>query len=144
MDWRNGAGFPYTQATANIRVVGAQLAKLIEFIMQENPAMSAEDIHMIGHSLGAHGASEVGTKIKGIGRISGNVVMIAESKYTVSCILNLKANTLYFVSCTLYFAPCTLHLVLCTLYFAPFTVRPVLCTLYPVAVVVTIVEDFVM
>jgi len=74
VDWRNGAGFPYTQATANIRVVAAELTKLIEFLMAENPSMKSEDIHMIGHSLGAHCAGEVGTKIKRIGRISGKFI----------------------------------------------------------------------
>lgn len=71
VDWRNGAGFPYTQATANIRVVAAELANLLQGILQANAAMAPEDIHMIGHSLGAHAASEVGTRIKRIGRISG-------------------------------------------------------------------------
>ena len=71
VDWRKGAGLPYTQATANIRVVAAELAKLLELIMQENQGMTTEQFHMIGHSLGAHCASEVGTRIKRIGRISG-------------------------------------------------------------------------
>lgn len=71
VDWRKGAGFPYTQATANIRVVAAELAKLLEYMFQIDTDFKAGSVHMIGHSLGAHAASEVGTKIKGIKRISG-------------------------------------------------------------------------
>jgi len=71
VDWRQGAGFPYTQATANIRVVAMEAVRLIEFMQTEYPTVKAGDIHFIGHSLGAHASGEVGTKIKGIGRISG-------------------------------------------------------------------------
>ncbi|XP_067940692.1 pancreatic lipase-related protein 2-like [Watersipora subatra] len=71
VDWRNGARFPYTQATANIRVVAAELAVLIEQMIKVYPVMQPEDVHIIGHSLGAHCASEVGTRVKRIGRISG-------------------------------------------------------------------------
>ena len=75
VDWRQGAKFPYTQATANIRVVAMEIVKLIEFMQTEYPAVKAGDIHLIGHSLGAHASGEVGTKIKGIGRISGQCVL---------------------------------------------------------------------
>ena len=30
VDWGSGSNFPYTQATANTRVVGAEIAKLIK------------------------------------------------------------------------------------------------------------------
>ena len=32
VDWGGGSSLPYTQATANTRVVGAQIAKLIKFL----------------------------------------------------------------------------------------------------------------
>ena len=30
VDWGGGSGIPYTQATANTRIVGAEIAKLIQ------------------------------------------------------------------------------------------------------------------
>lgn len=63
--------FPYTQAVANVRVVAAEIHKLLEFIFAEYPEHTPSHIHMIGHSLGAHCAGEVGTRVKGIARISG-------------------------------------------------------------------------
>lgn len=32
IDWGGGSSFPYTQATANTRVVGAEIAKLIKVL----------------------------------------------------------------------------------------------------------------
>lgn len=32
VDWGGGSSLPYTQATANTRVVGALLAKLVKFL----------------------------------------------------------------------------------------------------------------
>lgn len=32
IDWGGGSSFPYTQATANTRVVGAEIAKLIKIL----------------------------------------------------------------------------------------------------------------
>lgn len=32
VDWGGGSGLPYTQATANTRVVGAQIAVLIKYL----------------------------------------------------------------------------------------------------------------
>jgi pimeloyl-ACP methyl ester carboxylesterase len=53
VDWGHGSGWPYTQAAANTRVVGAEVAKLIEFLVAEGRANIA-NFHLIGHSLGAH------------------------------------------------------------------------------------------
>lgn len=86
VDWRQGATFPYTQATANIRVVAMEIVKLIEFMQTEFPAVKPGDIHFIGHSLGAHAAGEVGTKIKGIGRISGKCA--TQSRLCCMAVLN--------------------------------------------------------
>ncbi|KAK7100049.1 hypothetical protein V1264_023057 [Littorina saxatilis] len=71
VDWGSGAGFPYTQAAANTRVAGAELARLIS-LLGEQKGVSARNIHMVGHSLGAHVAGNAGRILRGsLGRISG-------------------------------------------------------------------------
>ena len=70
IDWSKGNGFPYTQATANTQVVGAEVALLIKHMMQKYRS-KASDFHVIGHSLGAHIAGYVGQGVPGLGRISG-------------------------------------------------------------------------
>ncbi|XP_052264636.1 pancreatic lipase-related protein 2-like isoform X2 [Dreissena polymorpha] len=73
--WGNGsAGLDFNQAVANTRVVAAQLRLLILNMNQLGARM--EDIHMIGHSLGAHTSGVVGHRLQTesnltIGRISG-------------------------------------------------------------------------
>ncbi|XP_059138689.1 pancreatic triacylglycerol lipase-like [Physella acuta] len=70
VDWSNGNGFPYTQATANSRVVGAQIALLINWLIKTQ-SFTAGDFHVIGHSLGAHIAGYAGERVVGLARISG-------------------------------------------------------------------------
>lgn len=70
VDWGDGSGLPYTQATANTRVVGAEIAKLIK-TLQTNTFARAEDMHLIGHSLGAHICGYAGERVRNLGRISG-------------------------------------------------------------------------
>lgn len=69
VDWGHGAGIPYAQATANTRVVGAYLAKLIEELSSVGPPLA--DFHIIGHSLGAHIAGYAGERLHTIGQITG-------------------------------------------------------------------------
>lgn len=56
--------------------LGSQVAYLLECILQETPS-KADNMHLIGFSLGAHLMGNVGMKLtaKGIktGRITGNV-----------------------------------------------------------------------
>lgn len=59
-----------TQATANTRLVGLEIAYLIKKL-QEDHGLRPEDVHLIGHSLGAHTAGYAGQQIPGIGRITG-------------------------------------------------------------------------
>ncbi|XP_021343702.1 pancreatic triacylglycerol lipase-like isoform X2 [Mizuhopecten yessoensis] len=68
--WGGGSGLPYTQATANTRVVGAEIARMIHLLQQYGGAHSL-DIHVIGHSLGAHVAGYAGAKTQNLGRITG-------------------------------------------------------------------------
>lgn len=71
VEWTKGAGLPYTQATANTRLVGVQTEILVRAMVKMGAKLS--DIHLIGHSLGAHTASYVGDNLKPqkIGRITG-------------------------------------------------------------------------
>ncbi|CAF4175206.1 unnamed protein product, partial [Rotaria sp. Silwood2] len=70
VDWSNGNGFPYTKATANTQVVGAEIALLINYMIEDHGAKAA-DFHVIGHSLGSHVSGYVGKRVAGLGRISG-------------------------------------------------------------------------
>ena len=70
VDWSKGNGLPYTQATANTQVVGAEIAKLVNTFISTK-GVKAKDVHLIGHSLGAHISGYAGSKIKGLGRITG-------------------------------------------------------------------------
>ena len=70
VDWSHGAGLPYGQATANTRVVGAQVGKLINFLVA-NTNITEDDVHVIGHSLGAHVAGYAGQRVHNMSRITG-------------------------------------------------------------------------
>lgn len=71
VDWRRGARTQYIQAVQNIRIVGAQIAFLIQALSTEL-GYGPEKVHLIGHSLGAHAAAEAGRRLKGrVGRITG-------------------------------------------------------------------------
>lgn len=70
VDWAGGSLPLYTQATANTRLVGLEIAHLIEKL-RDDYEVRPEDVHLIGHSLGAHTAGYVGDRIPKIGRITG-------------------------------------------------------------------------
>ncbi|XP_030628259.1 pancreatic triacylglycerol lipase-like [Chanos chanos] len=70
VDWKGGSRTLYTQAANNIRVVGAQIAELVT-LFQTSFGQKPENVHVIGHSLGAHCAGEAGRRIPGLGRITG-------------------------------------------------------------------------
>ena len=80
VDWRGGSLPMYSQAAANTRLVGLEIAQLIESLVA-NAGARAEDFHVIGHSLGAHiagycGESVIERGLGKLGRISGLVSMI--------------------------------------------------------------------
>lgn len=54
VDWGHGSSPPYTQAVANIRLIGAITAHIIHMLYEELSLPNAYKVHMIGHSLGAH------------------------------------------------------------------------------------------
>ncbi|KAG1657257.1 Pancreatic triacylglycerol lipase [Nymphon striatum] len=70
VNWAGGSGPSYTQATANTRVVGAVIAQFISYLRAEFH-LAFENVHLIGHSLGAHVAGYAGERINKIARISG-------------------------------------------------------------------------
>ncbi|XDC66760.1 hypothetical protein R6Z07M_017942 [Ovis aries] len=71
VDWKGGSRTGYTQATQNIRIVGAEVAYLVD-VLKSSFKYSLSDVHVIGHSLGAHAAGEAGRRTSGtIGRITG-------------------------------------------------------------------------
>ncbi|XP_037029466.1 pancreatic triacylglycerol lipase-like [Bradysia coprophila] len=70
VDWAGGSLPLYTQATANTRLVGLEIAHLITKLRDDH-GLKPEDVHLIGHSLGAHTAGYAGERIPGIGRITG-------------------------------------------------------------------------
>ena len=66
------------QAVANARLVGAQIAYLIQ-ILNHVTGVSTKSVHIIGHSLGAHIAGYAGKRLANenftLGRISGMELM---------------------------------------------------------------------
>ncbi|XP_071057677.1 pancreatic triacylglycerol lipase-like isoform X2 [Onthophagus taurus] len=70
VDWAGGSLPLYTQATANTRLVGLELGYFINYLVK-NYGVNAADVHIIGHSLGAHTAGYAASMVKGLGRITG-------------------------------------------------------------------------
>ncbi|XP_043911897.1 inactive pancreatic lipase-related protein 1-like [Protopterus annectens] len=70
VDWKSGSRCPYTQASNNIRVVGAEVAYFID-VLQSNFGQNLSNVHVIGHSLGAHAAGEAGKRKPGLARVTG-------------------------------------------------------------------------
>ncbi|KAM5272342.1 pancreatic triacylglycerol lipase [Ctenodactylus gundi] len=71
VDWKGGSRALYTQASQNIRVVGAEVAYFVN-VLQSQFGYSPSNVHVIGHSLGSHAAGEAGRRTNGaIGRITG-------------------------------------------------------------------------
>jgi pimeloyl-ACP methyl ester carboxylesterase len=71
VDWSKGNGFPYTQATANTQIVGAEIAILVNSYINKG-LISSDSVHIIGHSLGSHIAGYAGERVSPkIGRITG-------------------------------------------------------------------------
>ncbi|XP_031728954.1 inactive pancreatic lipase-related protein 1-like [Anarrhichthys ocellatus] len=69
-EWKKGVKTQYAQAANNARVVAAQVASMITFLMG-NYTQTADKFHIIGHGPGAHAAGDVGSRITGLTRITG-------------------------------------------------------------------------
>ncbi|KAK8774171.1 hypothetical protein V5799_011295 [Amblyomma americanum] len=74
VDWRGGNVLPYSQATANCRVVGAEIAFLVKMI-ERVLGTSQSSFHCIGHSLGAQICGYAGARLQNLGRISECIPM---------------------------------------------------------------------
>uniref|UniRef100_A0A673BGC9 Triacylglycerol lipase n=1 Tax=Sphaeramia orbicularis TaxID=375764 RepID=A0A673BGC9_9TELE len=70
VDWNKGVRTTYAQAANNVRVLGAQVASMVAYVMSYYK-QKADAFHLIGHSLGAHAAGDAGSRISGLGRITG-------------------------------------------------------------------------
>ncbi|KAM3962930.1 uncharacterized protein ACR2FA_003031 [Aphomia sociella] len=71
VDWEGGASMPnYLRAAANTRLVGKQLAMLLQGLAKHID-LRFEDVHLIGFSLGAHVAGFAGSELRNISRITG-------------------------------------------------------------------------
>ncbi|GBM18041.1 Pancreatic triacylglycerol lipase [Araneus ventricosus] len=70
VDWSGGNKPPYYQATANTRVVAAEVAQVVK-ALEKHFGAKREEFHVIGHSLGGHIAGYIGARLKTLGRITG-------------------------------------------------------------------------
>ena len=70
VDWGGGSLPLYSQAAANTRLVGLEVARLVNHLIEDHGAVAA-NVHIIGHSLGSHIAGYAGERVAGLGRISG-------------------------------------------------------------------------
>ncbi|XP_071528841.1 pancreatic triacylglycerol lipase-like isoform X2 [Panulirus ornatus] len=70
VDWSGGSQALYSQATANTRVVGLEVAHFINWL-KDNLDLDPGEVHIIGHSLGSHTAGYAGERVSGLGRITG-------------------------------------------------------------------------
>lgn len=53
VDWTDGSIALYSQAVANTRILGLEIAFLINYL-KEHKDLNPRDVHLIGHSLGSH------------------------------------------------------------------------------------------
>ncbi|XP_037803353.1 pancreatic triacylglycerol lipase-like [Penaeus monodon] len=70
VNWGAGSLPMYYSATANTRVVGLEIAYLVNFFI-DNYGVDPANVHLIGHSLGSHVSGYAGERISGLGRITG-------------------------------------------------------------------------
>ena len=76
VDWSGGNQFPYGQAVANTVIVATVIRQLL--LAMINIGAQSQQMHLIGHSLGAHISSYVGRDLRNLGRISGLGIFISE------------------------------------------------------------------
>ncbi|XP_046392635.1 phospholipase A1 2-like isoform X1 [Ischnura elegans] len=70
VDWFQAASVAYPQAAANTAIVGREIARLINALI-DSYGGDLDHFHLIGHSLGSHVAGYAGAALHGLGRISG-------------------------------------------------------------------------
>lgn len=62
VDWGNAAMVNYILASYNVASVGRLLTEFLNFMIGEGVSM--DDVHLIGHSLGAHVVGIAGAYVK--------------------------------------------------------------------------------
>ncbi|XP_069157357.1 pancreatic lipase-related protein 2 isoform X2 [Procambarus clarkii] len=70
VDWENGAQTSYLQAVANARLVGLEVARLLN-TLAGTINLPPRSVHLLGYTLGAHVAGYSGERVEGVGRITG-------------------------------------------------------------------------
>lgn len=68
VEWRVGSAFPYHQAVGNTRLVGAQIAHLIE-VIRNDTGINWPRLRLIGFSLGSHVMGYAGRNLRRKGLI---------------------------------------------------------------------------
>ncbi|XP_060530064.1 pancreatic triacylglycerol lipase-like [Cylas formicarius] len=76
VDWHGGSSPPYTQAVANIRLIGSVTAHLLYDIAQYTGDLKLSHVHCIGHSLGAHMFGYVGYTLEEFGLKLGRITAL--------------------------------------------------------------------
>lgn len=72
IDWGGGSVGLYSQSAANTRLVGLEVAALINYLIIYKNA-KLQDFHIVGHSLGAHIAGYAGEKLISMNREAGKL-----------------------------------------------------------------------
>lgn len=62
VDWGNAANVNYILASYNVGMVGRYLTDFLNFLIDEG--FSMDDMHLIGHSLGAHVVGIAGAYVR--------------------------------------------------------------------------------
>lgn len=62
IDWGNAANVNYILASYNVAMVGRLLTEFLNFLIDEGVSM--DDMHLIGHSLGAHVVGIAGAYVR--------------------------------------------------------------------------------
>ncbi|GIY11419.1 pancreatic triacylglycerol lipase [Caerostris extrusa] len=70
VNWTNFNQPPYLLATLNAELIGYQLSYLIKYL-EVKKGVDPQNVHLIGHSLGAHLAGSAGQSTPNLGRITG-------------------------------------------------------------------------
>ncbi|XP_054273793.1 pancreatic triacylglycerol lipase-like isoform X2 [Macrosteles quadrilineatus] len=70
VDWGSGAELlNYLQVASNTRIVGAEVARFLKWLIK-NKGLDSGDVHLMGHSLGAHICSYAAKAVPGIERLT--------------------------------------------------------------------------
>ena len=101
--WYNGSHVAYNQAAANCRLVGVQIAHLIE-VLHSEVGLAYSSVHIIGYSLGAHVAGYAGRSLRKrghqIARITGKHYFYSKIILSLTQLSTSSQNCGLVVSCT--------------------------------------------